>query len=111
MSGPDINELLKQAQNVQQKIGEVQEQLARRRFEASAGGGMVTAVVSGGLRVIELRMEPGLVSDADIDMLQDLTAAAVNAAIEKAQLSVQQEMQRLQGSFGLPGMPGPQGTD
>lgn len=110
MSGPDINELLKQAQQVQQRIGEVQEQLAARRFEASSGGGMVTAVVSGQLRVLELRFEPDLVDQSDLAMLQDLAAAAVNAALEKAQRGVQEEFQRIQGSFGLPGMPGAPGS-
>lgn len=110
MSGPDIGELLKQAQKMQERIGEVQEQLATRRFEASSGGGMVTAVVSGQLRVIELRIEPGLIDQNDRAMLQDLAAAAVNAALEKAQRGVQEEFQRVQGSFGIPGMPGPSGA-
>jgi hypothetical protein len=108
MSGPDMKQMLEQAQQMQQRIAELQQSLATRRYEASSGGGMVTAVVSGHLRVLEVRIEPALVDDRDRDMIQDLTAAAVNAALEKAQRGVQEEFSRLQGGLGLPGMPGSQ---
>lgn len=106
MSGPDLDEIIKQAQQVQAKMGELQRELAHRRFEAASGGGMVSAVVNGELRVLEIRIEPGLVTDGDREMIQDLTAAAVNAALTKAQQGVQQEFQRLQSRFAIPGMPG-----
>jgi len=107
MSGPDMKQMLEQAQQMQQRIGELQRDLATRRYEASSGGGMVTAVVSGQLRVLEVRIEPGLVEQRDREMIQDLTAAAVNAALEKAQRSVQEEFARLGGGLSIPGMPGP----
>ena len=103
MSTPDMNEMLKQAQRVQERMAELQRELMNRRFEATSGGGMATAVVSGQLRVLELRIEPSLVSAGDLEMIQDLAAAAVNAALEKAQASVQQEIQQLQGSLMMPG--------
>jgi DNA-binding protein YbaB len=67
---------------------------------------MVTAAVTGQLRVLEVRIEPSLFEAGDRGMLEDLTTAAVNAALEKAQRGVQEELQRLQGSMGLPVMPG-----
>lgn len=103
MSTPDMNEMLKQAQRVQQRMAELQRELGTRRYESTSGGGMATAVVSGQLRVLELRIEPSLIAGGDLEMIQDLAAAAVNAALEKAQASVQQELQQLQGAMMRPG--------
>ncbi len=111
MGTPDLGQLLQQAQQLQAKMGELQRELASRRFEATSGGGMVSAVVSGELRVLEVRIEPGLIERADRDMIQDLTAAAVNAALEKAQRGVQEEFQRLQGQLAMPGLPGVGGPE
>ncbi len=69
-------------------------------MEASAGGGMVTAVATGALRVLEIKIEPELFESGDRAMIQDLVAAAVNAALTNAQQMIQQEMQRASG--GLP---------
>jgi DNA-binding YbaB/EbfC family protein len=104
----DLQEMMKRAQEMQSKVGALQAELAARRFEASAGGGMVTAVVSGALRVLSVEIEPSLVSGGDRDMIQDLTAAAVNAALTRAQETLGQEMARMQGAMlsTLPGMPG-----
>ncbi len=101
---PDLQEILAKAQEMQGKLGELQRELAARRIEASAGGGMVTAVVSGELRVLEIRMEPIVFEGGDQAMAQDLIAAAVNAALQKAQQMVQEEMQRASGLAGLAGM-------
>jgi hypothetical protein len=103
-----MNEMLKQAQRVQERMAELQRDLVSRRYEASSGGGMATAVVSGQLRVLELHIEPTLVSGGDRSMIEDLATAAINAALEKAQASVQQELQQLQGSMMMPG-PGNRG--
>lgn len=104
MSPPDIGELLAKAQEMQGKLAELHRELALRRFEGSAGGGMVTAVVTGELRVLELNIEPSLVRDMDREMIQDLSAAAVNAALANAQRGVQEEMQRLSGALGIPNL-------
>ena len=103
--------MLEQAQRVQARMAALQEELALRRYEASSGGGMATAVVSGQLRVLELRIEPSLIQTGDADMIQDLAAAAVNAALQKAQQGVQQELAQLQQSLGLPGTPQAGGSD
>jgi DNA-binding YbaB/EbfC family protein len=97
VSEPDVRELLAKAQELQGKLAALQQELARRTVEASAGGGMVTAVVGGDLRVREMRIDPELLRENDRAMLQDLCAAAVNAAIAKAQQMVQEEMQRASG--------------
>ena len=100
---PDLNALLAKAQEMQSRMAELQKQLAVRRVEGSAGAGMVTAVVSGELRVLEIRIEPRLFESGDRQMLQDLTAAAVNAAIVSAQRMVQEELQRAAGGGLVPG--------
>ncbi len=103
---PDMSELLERAREAQQKLQGLQQELAAKRFEGSAGGGMVTAVVTGALRVLEIRVEPSLFDGTDKALLEDLTAAAVNAALTHAQTSIQQEMMR--AGLAMPGMGGPQ---
>ena len=98
----DLNQLVEQAKQVQSRLAEVQRDLAQRRVEASAGGGMVTAVATGELRIAEIRIEPELAARGDREMLQDLVAAAVNAALARAQQMVQQEMQKVSG-IAVPG--------
>jgi len=103
-----MQEMMQRAQQMQSKMGELQSELAARRFQAGSGGGMVEATVSGGLRVLSIEIEPSLIAGDDRSMLQDLVAAAVNAALAKAQEAVAQEMGRMQQSMlaGIPGMPG-----
>jgi DNA-binding YbaB/EbfC family protein len=103
-SGPDIGQMLKQAQGLQAKVAELQKRAGAMRFEAEAGGGMVRVVASGDLRIIEIHVEPTLVDAKDREMIEDLTAAAVNAALRKAQEGMQAEMQRLQGGLDLGGL-------
>jgi len=95
MSQPDLRELMAKAQEMQTRLAEAQRGLARRRVEASAGGGMVTAVATGELRIAEIRIEPGVIESGDRALLQDLVTAAVNAALARAQQMVQEELQRL----------------
>jgi nucleoid-associated protein EbfC len=104
VSEPDIRALLARAQEMQSKLAEAQRDLARRTVEASSGGGMVTAVVSGELRVSELRIEPSLLATGDREMLQDLVAAAVNAALARAQQMLQEEMGKIAGLGSIPGL-------
>ena len=105
--GFDLGGLLRQAQQLQERLGTVQEELGARTVEASAGGGMVTAVVTGKLEVVSLRIDPTLLDPPDVDMLQDLVVAAVNEGIRAAQKLMADEMAKLTGGLGikLPGMP------
>ena len=103
----DLGKLLEKAREAQTRLQALQRELARRSVEGSAGGGMVTAVASGALRILEIRIEPGLLQSGDLAMLQDLTAAAVNAALANAQRMIQEEMQRASAGLGIPlGGPG-----
>jgi hypothetical protein len=97
VSQPDLAGILAKAQELQAKLAQLQRELARRSVSASAGGGMVTAVATGELRILEIRIEPSLVASGDRAMLQDLVAAAVNAALAAAQRMVQEEMQKASG--------------
>lgn len=105
MNPPNLDELFEKAREAQSKLQALQRDLAVRRVEGSAGGGMVTAVASGALRVLEIRMEPSLIASGDHEMIQDLTAAAVNAALANAQRMIQEEMQRASSGLGVP-LPG-----
>jgi hypothetical protein len=98
----DLEELMAKAQEAQAKLATLQRDLAARRIEGSAGGGMVRAEVSGAMRVLSIEIEPSLVASGDRAMLQDLVAAAVNAALANAQRMMQEEMQRASSGLGLP---------
>ena len=106
MSQPNLGELMQKAQEVQKRMAAVQRELAGRRVEGSSGGGMVTATVTGGLRVLDVKIAQSLLDGGDRSMIQDLTAAAVNAALSNAQQMVQEELQRASSGLGinLPGI-------
>jgi DNA-binding YbaB/EbfC family protein len=94
-----MQEMMQRAQQMQSRMGDLQRELAAQKFEASSGGGMVEAAVSGGLRVISIKIEPSLLTGDDQSMLHDLIVAAINAALAKAQESVAQELARVQQSM------------
>ena len=102
MNPQDLEQLMGRAQAAQSKLAELQRELALRRIEGSAGGGMVTAVATGELRILSIHIEPSLLDSGDRDMLQDLTAAAVNAALMNAQKLVQEELQRASAGMAMP---------
>lgn len=102
MSQPDLGALLRRAQEVQERMAALQRDLARRRVEGSAGAGLVRAVATGELRILEIEIDPKLLAGGDRAMIQDLVAAAVNAALAAAQRMVQEEMQSAAASFQLP---------
>lgn len=106
MSEPDLGQWLARAQEVQQRVERLRQELANRTVEASAGAGLVTAVATGELRIRELRIEPSLVEGGDRALLQDLVTAAVNQALHRAQEMVQAELQRAAGG-ALGGMAPP----
>jgi DNA-binding YbaB/EbfC family protein len=105
--GFDLGGLFKQAQQLQERLAAVQDDLAARTVEGSAGGGMVTAVVNGRLEVTAVRIDPSVLERPDREMLQDLVVAAVNAGIRAAQQMMADEMGKVTGGLGLklPGMP------
>ncbi len=96
--------LMKQAQQLQAKMLKVQEEMATRTAEATAGGGMVTAVANGKHELVSVKIEKEVVNPDDIDMLQDLILAAVNEALKKSQEMVAEEMKKLTGGMNIPGL-------
>ncbi len=100
-----MNQLLKQAQKMQQELARVQAELANITVEGSAGGGMVKVVANCQNQILEVNIEPEVVDPDDKEMLEDLIVAAVNQALENAQKRAQEEMSKVTG--GLMGnMPG-----
>ena len=100
----NFQNLMKQAQKLQEKMAKVQEELASKTVEATAGGGMVTAVVNGKSELVSIRIEKDVVNAEDVEMLQDLIVAAVNEGIRRAQEMASAEMAKVTGGMKLPGM-------
>lgn len=105
---PNMQALLKQAQKMQQDMMEAQEKLKDETVEASAGGGMVTVVVSGDLVVKSIRIDPDAVDPEDVEMLSDMVLAAVNEGLRAAQEMAAAKLGGitggLGGGLGLPGL-------
>jgi len=97
MERPGMGDLIKQAQKLQERISQAQENLAHVRAEGSAGGGMVTAVANGRQELLEVRLEKEVVDPNDIEMLEDLIVAAVNQALAQAQELANAEMNKAAG--------------
>ena len=96
--------MMRQAQQLQQQMVKLQEELENATVEATSGGGVVTAVVSGKMKVESLTIDPDIVSAEDVEMLQDLVQAAVNEGLEKAQEMASSRMGVLTGGLNLPGL-------
>ncbi|MEK3888906.1 YbaB/EbfC family nucleoid-associated protein [Bacillus sp. FSL K6-3431] len=96
--------MMKQMQKMQKKMAEAQEELGEKRIEGSAGGGMVTVVVSGHKEVLEVNIKEEVVDPEDIEMLQDLVLAATNDALKKAEDLTSQTMGQFTKGINLPGM-------
>jgi len=99
-----MGNMMKQAQKLQAKMLKLQEELAQKTVEATAGGGMVKVVASGKQQILSIDIEKEVVDPEDIDMLQDLLLAAVNDALNKSQEMVSSEMGRLTGGMNIPGL-------
>ncbi len=104
MARGGIGNIMKQAQQMQRRMAEMQEELENKQVEASAGGGMVTAVVNGKQQLLELKIEPTAVDPEDVEMLQDLVTAAVNEASKQSQQMAQDEMSKITGGMNIPGL-------
>ncbi|MGI5823819.1 MAG: YbaB/EbfC family nucleoid-associated protein [Dethiobacteria bacterium] len=102
MANGKMNKMLKQVQKVQAQMVKMQEELKSRQVEASSGGGVVRAVVSGDKELQELHIDPELLEE-EVEMLADLVISAVNEALRKAEAMVDEEMQKIGGNLGLPG--------
>lgn len=95
---------MESARDFQSKLANIQEDLARRTVTGSAGGDMVQVEINGVLEVLSVKIEPTLIAAGDEEMLEDLVAAAVNTAINRAKEMAAAEMSKLTGGMRLPGL-------
>ena len=100
----NFGKMMKQAQQMQAKMAEVQEELKNESVEASAGGGTVTAVVTGDLQLKSVKIDPSAVDPDDVELLEDMVTAAVNEAIRSAQELGAQKMAAITGGMNVPGL-------
>jgi DNA-binding YbaB/EbfC family protein len=100
----DMSSIMKQAQEFQQKMGQLQEELRKKTVSSESGGGMVKVVVNGQNMVVSLQIEKEVINPDDSIMLQDLIMAAVNDGMRKAREMAQQEMSKLTGGMKIPGL-------
>lgn len=96
--------IMKQAQMMQQRMAKLQEEASNRTAEATAGGGVVTAVVTGKNQLVSLTIKKEAVDPEDVEMLQDLVVAAINEALAKVQADMAQEMSKVTGGISIPGL-------
>jgi DNA-binding YbaB/EbfC family protein len=101
----DFQSVLKQAQEMQARLARLQEEMADKTVEASAGGGMVTVAANGRQEILSVRIEKEVVSPEETDLLQDLVRAAVNEALARSREMMAAEMAKIAGGLNLPGLP------
>jgi nucleoid-associated protein EbfC len=100
----DMGKLLKQAQQMQERLAEMQARLAEKTVEATAGGGMVKAVMNGKHEVVSIKIDPEVVNPADVEMLEDLIVAALSEARTRVDDMIRNEMSALTGGLPIPGL-------
>ncbi|MBN2377253.1 MAG: YbaB/EbfC family nucleoid-associated protein [Sedimentisphaerales bacterium] len=100
----DLTKMFGQFKDIQANLQRVQEEAAQRVVEASSGGGMVTAKVNGKGELLEIKIDPNVVDVNDLEMMEDLIKAAINAAVTKSQEEMREQMQELTGGLNIPGL-------
>jgi len=104
--GPSMNEMLRQAQKMQEDMQKKQAELEEKEYEVSAGGGVVKVKINGRREILSIDIAPEIVDPDDIETLSDIMVAAVNEAIKKVNTDSDAEMQKVTGAMGGFGMPG-----
>ena len=99
-----MDNMMKQAQQLQSKMLKMQEEMAEKTVETSSGGGMVKVVANGKQQILSIQIEKEVVDPEDIEMLQDLILSAINEALTKSQEMVAAEMSKLTGGLNIPGI-------
>jgi DNA-binding YbaB/EbfC family protein len=99
-----FGDIMKQAQQMQERMAKLQEEAGKKTVEASAGGGMVTVVANGKQEILSVKIDPEVFSGNDRAMLEDLLIAAVNEALRKARDLMTEEMKTLTGGLQIPGL-------
>ena len=100
----DLSGMLGKVKDMQANMQRMQDELAQRTVEAASGGGMVNATVNGKGELIAVKIDKSVIDPQDSEMLEDLVKAAVNAAVEKSQQMMQEEMAKMTGGLNLPGL-------
>ncbi|HSG30114.1 MAG: YbaB/EbfC family nucleoid-associated protein [Candidatus Dadabacteria bacterium] len=98
----NIQDMLKQAGNIKQQMEQIQNEAGEKVVEATSGGGMVTVVAKAKGEIISIKIEPTLLADPDIEMIQDLITAACNEALNRARQVMKEEVSKVASNFGLP---------
>ena len=104
MGGMNQMQMMKQAQKMQQDLLKMQQEMEEKQYEATAGGGVITAVVSGKRELVRVTIDPEAVDPDDVEMLQDMVVAAVNEAMRQAVADSGQNMSKLTGGLNLGGL-------
>ncbi len=105
--GPsNMQAMIKQAQKMQEDMASKQAELETREYEVSAGGGVVSVKINGKKEILSVKLSEEIVDPDDIETLEDLVVAAVNEAIKRVESDAQDELGKITGSMGIPGMPG-----
>ncbi len=104
MGGMNQMQMMKQAQKMQQDLLKMQEQMQTKEYEATAGGGVISAVVNGRKELVRIAIDPEAVDPDDVEMLQDMVVAAVNEAMRKADADSAATMSKLTGGLNLGGL-------
>ena len=104
MGGKSQMQMMKQAQKMQQDLLKMQEEMQQKEYEATAGGGVITAVVNGSRELLRVNIDPEAVDPDDVEMLQDMVVAAVNEAMRKAEADQSASMSKLTGGLNLGGL-------
>ena len=99
-----MGELMRQAGRIQRKVEKRREELNEQTFEASAGNDKVTAIANGVPELTEIKIDPELLQQEDMEMVQDLVVAAANAALTKAKEHVDAEIEKITGGLSIPGV-------
>lgn len=100
----EFQDLIRQAQQMQERMAKLQEELAGRTVEATAGGGMVAVVMNGRQEIVSVRIEKEVVSPDDVELLQDLVRGAVNEAVARSRKMMAEEIGKITGGMNLPGL-------
>jgi len=100
----NLGKMMKQAQQMQARMAQVQEELKEETVEASAGGGMVRVVMTGDMQLRSLKIDPGAIDADDVELLEDMVAAAMNEAIRSAQELAAAKMGAVTGGMSIPGL-------
>ena len=97
-----FGDMMKQAQKMQKQMGELQEKLAEERFEATAGGGLVKAIVDGKQMLKEIKLGPKVLEEKDVTLIEDLILTAVGEAQRTSESNMTEAMGKLTGGFKMP---------